>query len=129
MVRENEAAGGACARGGDGRTDTVPARALGSCLHQLARWDSRLEYLAAAVVGASHSHLVLRRVRRDRRESYRHRAVPEMWGVSQAGPRCARHVVLVLALAVLHTRLAGQVVQGPASVLPDGRSDNCAGDS
>jgi hypothetical protein len=66
------------------RDDQDPPRALGGGLHQLARGHPRLEHLEAALVGTSHSRLVLRRVRSREREPREPGALPRVFG-SRAG--------------------------------------------
>ncbi len=63
VVREDGDARGPRARGGARPDDSHPPRALGGGLRQLAREHPRLEHLATAVVGPSHSGVVLRCVR------------------------------------------------------------------
>ena len=121
VVREDEAARRAGARGGARWAHPDRARALGRRLHPLARDDPRLEHLAPTLVGTPHPGLVLRRVRPRDRESRRRGELPIVRGAGASGRGCAGHLVLVVAVAVLHARLA-EDDRGPACVLPDGRA-------
>ena len=108
VVREDGAAGQAGHRGGGAGQDQVRPRELVEDLLPLDAQHPRLVHLAAAVVGPPHPGLVLRHVQRDRRwrattpdrlrTVRRHRA--------HAGRGRARHLVLVVAVAVRDARLA-----------------------
>src|SRR2546425_10312742 len=105
MVREDEAAGRA--RDAGVRRGRVPYRAgaLERDVRELDEQHPGLEHLAAAVVGAPDSGLHLREwapVGGPRGPS----DVSEMRRYAVAGSRRARHLVLVVAVAVRDVRLA-----------------------
>ena len=111
VVREDGAAGRAGARGLS-KTATVPLHSgtLGQDLPELDGEHPRLVHLAPALVGAPHPGLVLRRLRQERTwPATSARRLPEVRrrGAFTPGPGRARHLVLVVALAV-SARSAGR---------------------
>src|SRR5947208_888598 len=118
MVREDAAARTAGARGVPRRGDSPRPRALGRDVRALDGEHPRLEHLAAAVVGPPHPGVHLHQVRppppvgRPRGPE----DLPHVRRPGRTGPRRARHLVLVLAVAVRPVRLAGPDA-GPGPLL------------
>src|SRR2546423_10514411 len=75
----------------------------------------RLEHLAAALVGSSHNRLYLQEMRAPMGGTRRPQEVPALRGSSnRAGSRRARHLVLLVAVALRAVRLAGGHAGPPA---------------
>src|SRR2546421_3153167 len=75
----------------------------------------RLEHLAAALVGSSHTSLYLQEMRASMGGARRSQEVPALRRSSnRAGSRCARHMVLLVAVAIRAVRLAGRHAGPPA---------------
>ena len=131
MVREDGAARRAGARRVPRGSDPHSAGALGSGVRELAYGHPRLEHLAPALVGTPHSGVVLRRMRsaaEHHREPRRRHDVPALRVSRAPGRGRARHVVLLVALADLHARLARRDRAGSRRVLPDRHARDRAGD-
>ncbi len=89
-----------------GLLEKTEPRALARDVRELDGEHPRLEHLAAAVVGAPHPGVHLRQVRRAVGRAGGPEALPQVRRAGRAGSRCARHLVLVVALAVRGVRLA-----------------------
>src|SRR5216684_4041687 len=100
MVREDEAAGRARSASVSRRGDPPGPRAVGRHLRALASEHSRLEHLAAAVVGAPRSRVHVHQVRRAVGGPPRSETLPHMRRPGGAGPRRARPWFLVWFVAV-----------------------------
>src|SRR5690606_11172229 len=130
VVRAHEAPGGASTARGTDRTRALHAGAVPQDLRALARERPRLVHLAAALVGTPDPRVVLPRgwVRRDDRGPRGPDVELEVRRFEpRAGSGRARHLVLLLALAVLDPRLAGRD-RRPEGVLPDEHAGHCTGD-
>ncbi len=119
VVRPDGAARASRAREVPRRHPAVHPRAPRRRLHPVARGHPRLVHLPPALVGPSHSGVVLRgrRLRPHHGEPHRRRRVSRLRRRRAAGRGRARHLVLLLAGAVLEPRLAGPHA-GPRGVLP-----------
>ena len=108
VVREDGAAGPARPGPVSRRHPPVHPRASGRGLRPVAGGNPRLVHLPSALVGAPHSGVVLRslRVRPHQREPHRSGALPRLRRPGAAGRGRARHLVQLLAGAVLQPRLA-----------------------
>ncbi len=109
VVRPHEAAGRAGARRLARRPRPLPPGTLHEGLRALAREHPRLVHLAAALVGPPHPRLVLsgRRLRvRHGRRARGAAPLPRLRRSARPGPGRPRHLVLFLALALHHARLA-----------------------
>src|SRR5687767_11717939 len=115
MVREDGAPGEAGTRRTARRRDPHSPGALGRRLRPLAREYSGLEHLAAALVGTSHTGLVLQGLRsavRHAREPDGSRGVSAMRWRRETRRRRPGHLVLIVALADLDARVAEREGQG-----------------
>ena len=127
VVREDETAGGAGARGISLGGDPARTRALGRDVSELDGEHPRLEHLATAVVGPPHPRVHLRRVRLPVGGPRGCDDLPQVRRPGRAGPRRARHMVLILALAVRDARLAARDAR-PEALLPGPHARHGAGD-
>ncbi len=86
--------------------------------------------IAAALVGASHPRVDLRRLRPRRRAPRGPHRLPRVRiHEARAGPGRLRHLVLLGAVARQHARVARRGREGSQGVLPDRRARHRAGDS
>ncbi len=103
---------------GRGRAHPHHARELSEDLLGLDAQYPRLVHLAAALVGTSHSRLVLRRLRRSGGGARSPAGLPEVSRQGTAARHgCARHLVQFCAVALRHARVARRHA-GPAPLLP-----------
>ena len=103
--------------GGDGAHPDHP-RAMGEDLLRVDAEYPGLVYLAADLVGAPDSGLVLRSLRRDDRLAHDPAGLPAMRRNAAPGDRRPGHLVQLGPLAVLHAGMARED-QGPRRLLPD----------
>src|SRR2546429_606954 len=106
VVRENEAARGAGARSVPERGHSSRPRAVGRDVRALDGEHPGLEHLAAAVVGSPHPRVQLHQVRPPVGRPGGPAGLPQVRRPGRAGSRRARHLVLVLAVALRDARLA-----------------------
>ncbi len=109
VVRQDGAAGRASHRGGRAGQDPLRPRELDEDLLSLDAEHPRLVHLAPALVGPPHPGLVLRRLQRGARGAPGPCGLRAVWRERpEPGRRRARHLVLVLAVALRHPGLAGR---------------------
>ena len=131
VVREDAPPGRTRAQGGGGRPRALPPRGAQGRLLPLARLAARLGNLAAAVVGPPNPG-VLRCGRGRACAPHRRRVrgnaprLPRRQGTG-AGSRCARHLVLLGTVAILHAGMARRGKRRPQGVLPHLRAGHGKG--
>src|SRR6058998_337925 len=127
MVREDAAARRAGPRRLSPQRVSVDPRALARHLRALDGAHPGLEHLAPAVVGSPHPGVHLHEMQAPVGRSERPDHLPQVRRAGGAGSGRARHLVLVVALAVRDVRLAGAHA-GPGALLSRPHPGHGAGD-